>query len=204
MVSIITGDIVNSRAVRNPEKWMVPLKQVFEIYGRNPAEWDIFRGDSFQLMLQSPAESFRAAIKIKAVIKSIKELDVRLAIGIGDVSYRAPRIAESNGEAFVFSGEQFENLKKMKQTIAIKTRWEQFDEEMNLYFKLILIAMDNWTRRSVEVVSLLLENETMPQQVIADKLGISQASVSERIKRSHINEIIETDKLFRKKIAMLI
>jgi len=92
----------------------------------------------------------------------------------------------------------------MKQTIAIKTRWEQFDEEMNLYFKLILIAMDNWTRRSVEVVSLLLENETMPQQVIAGKLGISQASVSERIKRSHINEIIETDKLFRKKIAMLI
>jgi hypothetical protein len=204
MVGIITGDIVNSRVLRNPEKWLVPLKQVFALYGKNPAEWDIFRGDSFQLMIQSPAESFKAAVIIKAVIKCVKELDVRLAIGIGDVSYHAPRIAESNGEAFVFSGVQFENLKRLKQTMAIKTRWEQFDEEMNLYFKLVLIAMDNWTRRSGEIVRLMLENESLSQQELGKKLGISQASVSERIKRSHINEIIETEKLFRKKIALLI
>lgn len=204
MVAVITGDIVNSRSVRNPEKWLVPLKKVFEEYGKNPVEWDIFRGDSFQLMIQNPAESFRAAVKVKAVIKSIKELDVRLVIGIGDVSYIAPRITESNGEAFVFSGEQFENLKKMKQTMAIKTPWKQFDEEMNLCLKLALIAMDNWSRRSGEIVMLMLENESVSQQELGKILGISQASVSERIKRSHINEIIETDRLFRKKIALLI
>ncbi len=204
MIGVITGDIINSRAVRNPEKWLVPLKEVFGYYGTSPADWDIFRGDSFQLLVKDAADTFRAAIMIKAVIRCIRELDVRLAIGIGELSYQAPRIAESNGEAFVYSGELFENLKKAKQTIAIKSKWHEFDEEINLYFKLALIAMDNWTRRSGEIVGIILKNENMSQQELGGILGISQASVSERIKRSHINEIIDIEKMFRKKIARLI
>src|SRR3546814_11309760 len=62
----------------------------------------------------SDLDALATAIGIKAIIKSIKQLDVRMAIGLGEISYVAKRVTESNGSAFVFSGEKFERLKKEK------------------------------------------------------------------------------------------
>lgn len=42
-----------------------------------------------------------------------------MAIGIGCKDYNAPKITESNGEAFIYSGELFDEMKKKK--LSIKT-----------------------------------------------------------------------------------
>src|SRR5690606_33642801 len=150
MNAVITGDVVNSTQVA-PEQWLTPLKETLLIWGQQPKEWEIFRGDSFQLLV--PAKDvLHAAIAIKAVLKTRKQLDVRLGIGLGTVSYRASRITESNGEAFVFSGEKFEQLKKEKVNMAIQSRWAKFDRDMNLFLKFALVIMDEWTENSAEMV----------------------------------------------------
>lgn len=58
--------------------------------------------------------------------------------------------------------------------------WNDFDNEMNLYLRLALIVMDDWTVNSAEFVSLSLQNQKRNQQALAELLGISQSSVSER------------------------
>ena len=80
--SVITGDIIKSRTQTNPDTWIMPLKEGLYHLSPDKKYWDIYRGDSFQIEFKSFTESFKAAVYIKACIKSIRGLDVRLAIGI--------------------------------------------------------------------------------------------------------------------------
>ena len=140
---------------------------------------------------------------IKACIKTIKGLDVRLAIGIGKKSFEGQTILESNGEAFQFSGETLETLKIEKQNLKIKTKDNILNEELNVYFKLALISMDVWTTNSAEMVKLCLENPNALQMDLAKILGINQDAVSKRMKRANLDELLELDTIFRKKITTL-
>ena len=132
MTSILTGDIVNSRNIE-AQIWMPIIRNVLSKYGTEPNHWEIYRGDSFQLEM-IPRNALKAAILIKATIKLIKGLDVRLAIGIGDKSYSSEKITASNGTAFINSGECFDGLKK--SVIAIKSPFANFDNQINLMLNL--------------------------------------------------------------------
>lgn len=200
---IITGDIINSRGV-NPKYWLPFLKKTLSGEGKTPAVWEIYRGDSFQLEVKDPADTLMTAIRIKASIKCIKNLDVRMAIGIGEKDYTASKISESNGEAFVYSGERLETLKKEKQNLAVKTRWSDFDREMNLCIRLALIAMDNWTTGAATLVTILADNPDITQTRLAEKLNITQSAVSGRQKRAYYHEVRDLEILFREKIKKLV
>lgn len=203
MVSIITGDIVQSRRSK-PSVWMRVLKKELEkIVGPSPKKWEIFQGDSFQLELAQPEESFMVAMKIKCLLKA-KSIDVRMAIGVGQKEYVANSITESNGQAFILSGEKFESLKKEKQSLAIKTPSPEFDSDMNLILKLASIAMSKWTPNSAEAMKIALEKPHLIQQDLGKKLGIKQNAVSGRLKRAYFDELTEVDTLFRKKIRTLV
>ncbi|ERM82981.1 hypothetical protein P872_05040 [Rhodonellum psychrophilum GCM71 = DSM 17998] len=197
MVSIITGDIINSRKIE-PTLWMVPLKEILNGQGNEPKAWEIFRGDHFQLEVKPPEESLLIAIKIKANIRSIKGVDVRMAIGIGEKTHDAPKISESNGSAFIHSGESFEKLKD--QTLSLKTPWSEIDEEMNLAISLALMTMDGWTPAGAEIVKMRLEHPKANQNELAEILNISQGRVSERLKRAGWEQIQKLETRFRQLI----
>jgi predicted XRE-type DNA-binding protein len=201
MTSVITGDIIKSRAVKNQSIWLDELKYALKTLSLDASQYEIYRGDSFQLEYPEYPKSFEAAIYIKACIKTIKGLDVRLSIGIGNKTYSGNSVSESNGEVFQFSGETFETLKKEKQNLKIRTKSNQLNEELNLYFKLALIAMDRWTVNSAEIVKLSIEHPNVIQSELAKLINISQDAVSKRQKRAHLDEILELDALFRTKIS---
>ena len=203
MTSVITGDIIKSRDFENQELWLNPLKSALVYLSTNAKLYEIYRGDSFQLEYKNYADTLYAAIYLKASIKSVKNLDVRMSIGIGEKTYQGNTVSESNGEAFIYSGEGLETLKKEKQNLKIKTSNPDLDEEINLYFRLALIAMDNWTANSAEIVKLSLENPKMIQSELAKLIGISQDAVSKRQKRAYLDEILALNTLYRKKIAAL-
>ena len=202
--SVITGDIIKSRTQINPEIWITALKDALSHLTQDEKYWDIYRGDSFQIEIRDCYFSFEAAVYIKACIKMIKGLDVRLAIGIGSKTYEGKNVRESNGEAFVFSGETLETLKKEKQNLRIKTKNSELDEELNLYLKLALTFMDNWTTNSAEIVKLSLENSFASQSDLGKIIGINQNAVSMRKKRAHLEEIEELIIMIREKIHAVI
>jgi hypothetical protein len=171
--------------------------------GKSPNTWQIYRGDSFQIEVKNPADALRVAIQIKAAIKTVKTLDVRMAIGIGNKAYNGSSVIESDGEAFVRSGQTFENLGKLKQTLAISSGWPEFDRDMNVFLRLACIPMDEWSTSSAELVLLLLNEKELTQEEVAKKLGVSQPAVSERQNRSHFDEITELERLYREKITSL-
>ncbi len=203
MTGVITGDIINSRRLKEPKVWMDALKNALSYLSSDTKYWEIYRGDSFQIELKDYDSCFTAALYLKACVKTIKGLDVRLAIGIGNKTFDGNDVTESNGEAFVFSGETLESLKKEKQNLRIKTTNSSIDKELNLYFKLALITMDNWSVNSAEIVKLSIENPMALQSELGKRIGINQNSVSNRQKRAHLYEILELDELFRHKVSLL-
>ncbi|GAL62059.1 SatD family protein [Algibacter lectus] len=185
MTSIITGDIINSKS-SEPKKWLDALKEVLNQYGRQPKQWDVFRGDSFQLET-APEDALKAAVLIKSSIKQFKNIDVRIAIGIGEKTYTSDKITESNGTAFINSGECFDDLKKT--TLAIKSPFEQFDLQTNIMFELALLTINSWTTTSAKLIKTALENPELTQVELANHFETTQSNISKGLKRGGFDEI---------------
>ncbi len=203
MTSIITGDIINSRTTKTPEIWLSALKEALSQYGNSPKHWEVYRGDSFQLEIADASKALEAVIAIKAAIKKIKKLDVRMAIGIGTKNYNATHISEANGPVFIASGETLEQLKKNKTSLAIKTSSEKINTELNLYFRLALIAMDNWSTLAADIIGLSFKNNSLSQKKLGALLNIKQSTVSTRLKRASYDEIVALNEMYKVKVAEL-
>lgn len=190
MVAVITGDIINSRAIKTA-LWQNELKAVLSNYGNAPGQWEIYRGDSFQLKVEKE-KAVQAAIHIKACMKKLNPLDVRMAIGIGEEDFKGKGVTESTGSAYIRSGNCYEQLKK--QNLAIKSGDSTFDECFNLLISLALLTMDNWTALVAGVVQATIEHPEKNQKELAEMLGKTQSSISEALKRAgapEINQFIE-------------
>jgi len=201
MICIITGDIVGSRKIK--DSWLLSLKTALKIVSDQNNKWEIYRGDSFQVEVE-PENAIRAAAYLKASIRVNKPADVRMGIGIGSIKNKRKKLSESSGDAFVNSGAAFDSLKQAKVNLAIKTDSADFDEEINVLIKLSLISMDSWGVVAAEMVKLALENNNLLQSELAAISGRTQSSVSEALKRAHYTEIMEMDRLYRKKLNQMI
>ncbi|OMQ08745.1 SatD family protein [[Flexibacter] sp. ATCC 35103] len=201
MTSVITGDIIGSRQ-QTSKHWVEDLKKILSLFGEMPSQWEIYRGDEFQIEIKNPEDALWSAILIKAHLKAIK-LDARMSIGFGSKTHHAEKISESNGTAFIHSGELFGTLKKQKVTLAMRTGDDAIDEKMNLMIQLALTFMDSWLAQPAEFVVAAIQNPTLSQEELGQKLGINQAAVSRRQKRAQFDLIMQLDRYFRKQIKQL-
>lgn len=193
MIAVITGDIINSQKGKI-ETWIHALKETLRQYGTEPKNWEIYRGDSFQLSL-SPEKALLAAHHIKSTIKLTKTHDVRMAIGIGEEKYHSPKITESNGSAYINSGKCFEGLKK--QTLAIQSTNEKLDQSLNIMLSLSLLISNNWSSTVSEVIKTTIENPEKNQKEIAKMLQKSQSSISEALKRGGFEELMKMNEFYK-------
>ena len=201
MIAIITGDIINSQKT-DSELWLPKLKELLGRWSATPETWEVYRGDEFQLKC-SVDEVFNKSLAIKSLIRTFENLDVRLAIGIGNEVFLSKKITESNGSAYVSSGRLLKDIKTDGRTLAIQTETDKVNRDLNILFKWTSIDFDNWTVATAEIIHRLLINPELTQEELAKELNITQSSVSQRIKRSNFDLILETDLYFRKKITEL-
>lgn len=199
MVAIITGDIINSTEDQSAE-WLSLLKEVLAHYGQSPNDWEIYRGDSFQLRVE-PSQALKTAFHIKACIKQTGSRDVRMAIGVGETTIEEKRISESNGSAYVRSGERFEELKK--QTLAVRTDNEEFDEIVDIMIDLALLVANNWSATVATIINASIKNPAKSQKEIANLLKKSQSNISEAMSRGGYHEMMRLNDYYSKRIAEL-
>ncbi len=189
MIAIITGDIINSEDYKQSE-WMSILKKYLSTLGDTPIDWEIYRGDEFQIRT-TPEKALEVAINIKSLIRSIKGLDVRMGIGLGDETFTGESVSESNGTAHQRSGHVFDSLRKKKLSLAIAMGDNNLDKTLNLLLKLALDFMDDWSKVSAEIVTLFMQNPSASQKEIAKMLNIKQSAVSQRQKRARLDLVLE-------------
>lgn len=199
MIAVITGDIINSTE-KGSSNWLKELKLVLNQYGSSPEKWEIYRGDSFQLKL--PVEKgITAAFHIKAVIKQIKNKDVRMGIGIGMEEYVSGKISESNGTAYQNSGLSFESLKK--NTLSIKSNDADWDEPLNIMLELVLFIADKWTTSQAGVIKASIENPEKNQNQLAELLEKTQSTISASLDRSGYDSLQKIVEYYKKQTQLL-
>jgi len=200
MIAIITGDIINSED-HPSSQWIDLLKNYFNQFGASPMNWEIYRGDEFQLKVTEKNALF-TAIRIKAMLKSIKGLDVRMGVGIGLETYIGTGVTESNGPAYQRSGRNFETLKESKVNLSIATGDTNKDRTLNLMLRLALDFMDDWSVVSAEIVTLALDYPQFSQKEIAQRLGIKQSAVSQRLKRARLDLVLDVLSYYKEIITV--
>ena len=189
MIAILTADLINS-ADYDTVTWMKVLRESLSGWGKPPMDWEIYRGDEFQLRTQ-PQMALSAAIEIKAQIKTIKGLDVRIGLGLGDETYTGAGITDSNGTAYRRSGRMLEQLKAGKKRMGIDTGDEQLNRILNLAIDLASDFMDSWSTVSAEMTAFILANPGITQSEMAKQLKIKQSAVSQRQTRARYSLVAD-------------
>ena len=205
MIAVLTGDIIDS-SHHDKALWLPHLRAVLETQGKEGEDFEIYRGDEFQLRLSDPTKALEAAICIKARLIARANTGIRIAIGLGEavepLEQGAP-LTLNSGPAFIRSGRKLDELKAKKIHLGILSMDEQFDLEWNLIIQWILLTADNWSSVLAEIVELALLDPTRSQMDMASLLEVKQSAVSQRLKRASFDLLSQTLSLFDQKIGAL-
>lgn len=198
MIAVLTADLIDSSLYKEDvlQQVLDTLTSEFGIItnqrGEKNVRFNIYRGDSFQGVVKAPEDALLIAIQIKAAVNRIhlkktkksraysKIADFKLAIGIGTQDLERQILAESNGQAFQFSGRSLDEMKNENRKTRIKTPVEEIDAEFNTAFFLLDTITDKWSTASAEVVYFLLQG--LKEREIAAEINISQSAVNQRKK----------------------
>ncbi len=63
MTAILTADIINSRKLSS-KIWINDLKAFLNTFGQSPNDWEIYRGDEFQLEIKNPEDALLVAFQL--------------------------------------------------------------------------------------------------------------------------------------------
>lgn len=183
MKGIITGDIVDSSQIS--ARYRGELLKCLNTMGDElqcvtPFSMELFRGDSFQLLIDEPSAAIKIAILLRAGLirhtasKENGMWDARISLGIGNVEFLSERIVTSDGEAFHYSGRQLDEMGK--QRLAVKTPWQDVNDELALSTAFIDDIINGWSSKQAGMIYLALRQDT-PKKDIAKLIGTSVQNV---------------------------
>ena len=181
--TVISGDVIGSSELKSaPRK---KLQRLFDTFFKEATQqWpdlkiEQYRGDSLQALLTTHREmALRTALLLQCFL--IKEkFYVRLAIGVGDISFQSKDVVTSDGTAFQASGPLLDELVKSGDVIAISGISQAFTDEWMVHSASLNFIMQRLSPNQAEAMYLQLQNHT--QQAIARTLRIKQPSVHQRL-----------------------
>ena len=180
---VITGDIVGSTSIKTEHRanLLNCLNTMSEeLQCVSPFKMELFRGDSFQLLIDDPTAALKVAILLRAGLihntpdKENGMWDARISMGIGQVQFIADSIVTSDGEAFQYSGRQLDIMNKMR--LAIKTPWNDVDEELDVSTAFVDDIIKGWSSKQAGMIYLSLKTD-MPKKNVAELIGTSVQNV---------------------------
>ncbi len=142
-----------------------------------------FRGDGWQIMVTSPQYSLKYAVHLFAALRATNlNLDTRMSIGIGSVrSTGTNTLADADGDAFVLSGGNLDQIGKRRLTVA-RAPSGPFPGS---YFAMLEDIMFGWTTAQAQAIALALRSPNTTQDDIAKTLGITRQAVQLRLAGAH-------------------
>lgn len=193
---VITGDVINSTglSVEQRKELLSALSAVAdEIRAEHPLEYEFYRGDGIQIVVEDPADTLLVGVLLRAGLRgSCPEndgavWDVRLSLGVGGVEAPDESIAMSDGEAFRLSGRGLDSMGKA--TLRLSTPWKDVNDEFSVSLAFADDVVCGWTSNHARVVYRSLMTG-LSQKDLALELGRSAQIVSRAL-------ILAKEKLMR-------
>ncbi len=195
--AVITGDIINSSKL-DPDEWeklhsiMIETSRQLRASFKDimPLDVDIFRGDSWQMLVLDPPRSLRISLLYRGLVRAKMELphlDMRMAIAVGRVDFMPRnRVSQGHGEAFQLSGQALDSLHGARWgNMCFAGSDEGEAAPLDIIVRLIDAIAGRWTVKQALAVSGALKG--MRQEEIAEKgwpRKITQQAVAQHLRRA--------------------
>ncbi|MBW2941716.1 hypothetical protein [Zhongshania aquimaris] len=184
MTAVITGDLINSRGSSDVKGFLSALKKLLAALAkRYGAGTDIFRGDGFQLLLDSPEEALECALALRAGLIAAspkgERWDARLAVGVAHTKKNAG--GQVFSEAAVLSGQGLDSMKR--QTLMVFSNSTQFLRYAELPTAFVAEIIDNWSVVEAQTYYLYL-SKAQDQATIAKAMKKSRVTVTKALQRA--------------------
>ncbi|OQP65669.1 hypothetical protein [Niastella populi] len=181
--AVISGDIVGSSFLKPAARRKLQgLLDAFinEFVHEYPdLQVQQYRGDSIQGILTTNRMS---VLRLTLLLHSFLiqyAYKMRLAVGVGDISYKTKQVITSDGSAFQASGPFLDALVKSGEIISIAGDNDDFTSEWQVHSSSLNYHIQHWSIQQAEAVYMQLRE--MTQEEIAQKLKIKQPSVYYRL-----------------------
>jgi hypothetical protein len=195
LYAVVTGDVIASSRLsdvhrRDLHQAMTATSRALRKAFKSsvPAEVDVFRGDSWQMVLTTPASALRIALYYRAGLRSRMEshqIDMRMALAIGKIDFIPDnRVSQGDGEAFQLSGKALESMSK---SVSMRFRLPGRAEEraLDVVVQLVDSLAARWSDKQARAVTGALQG--WKQDKIAKTCWqepISQQAVAQHLDRA--------------------
>jgi len=199
---VITADVVGSTLIQEGMRGELPRlinRLADELQEISPIKVEIFRGDGFQVMVRDAEKTPLVAVMLRAGLRKSELrsgtdlLDARMAVGIGEVSYVDDKITLSDGEAFVLSGREFDELGKRR--LSVVTSSEDVNAELRVETAFLDDVISHWTMQQSECMFQVLLTNAKQAQLASDgrtsrqNVGKKLSAARERLVRMYLDRV---------------
>ncbi|MFW6054940.1 MAG: hypothetical protein ACOC9D_03455 [Thermodesulfobacteriota bacterium] len=189
--AVITGDIVASSRLSDADR-----RRLYDVMKRGsaelrqtypqavPFEVDIFRGDSWQLLVSDVRQTLRIALFYRLFIKiqTRNASDSRESIGVGKILFvPETRVSEGAGPAYQISGKGLDSLKQARMCLRFEDNTD-FESCADLLILVIDSLVTGLTDRQSLAVFGALRDWLQKDIVALWNPPISQQAVSDHLK----------------------
>ncbi len=149
-----------------------------------PLPVDVFRGDSWQMIISDPSVAFTVALFFRATLKYLLgsgKFDTRVAIGVGTVDFiPGKHVSEGDGDAFRFSGDALESMDKhVRMHFVIPDK--EMERSINVVAHLVDAIAIRWTDKQALAVSGALQGLKQDEIAKLWRPPITQQNVAKHL-----------------------
>jgi len=190
--AVLTGDVIGSSGLGAGDRQALPA--LLKRAGRDlrkafpkavPLNLDVFRGDSWQLIVSDPALSIRAGLFFRAYViassPSGLRIDTRMAIAVGTIDFVSGRVSEGDGPAYRASGK---DLDALPDQVRMSFSGAGGAGE-GVMVTLLDAIIQNWTALQARAAMGRLQGWTQAETSKLWPNSISQQTVARHLERAH-------------------
>ena len=183
---VLFGDVIRSRRDSpSATAWLRTLTT--DLTSAYPADerlarFEFTQGDELQGLLSPTADPIRAVLR--AALHS-RRLEMRWVIVRGDADPGRGPATQRSGSAFVAARERLERAASRRERLAVVTGHEATDAILDGITPLLGDLLAELTPRQREIGWLLLV-EGLRRADVAERLGVSRATISVAADRAHL------------------
>jgi hypothetical protein len=195
---VVQGDVIDSRKIKDRDDFQCKLESACN-----------YVNDSFEKNIYGPFKIIKGIDEIEGVLSNISSIyniiteiqrlvfphKVRFSVVYGDINtaVESKNVEKMDGPAIHKTTDKIMKLKKSNLLFDICTGDEIIDSILRGQINLLLFYKDRWTKREEQIAKNYTELKN--QDLVADKLSISQQAVSNALRKIKWKEIklIETD-----------
>ncbi|PKG58112.1 hypothetical protein, partial [Shewanella sp. GutDb-MelDb] len=161
---------------------------------------DIYRGDSFQVIIPNIEDVVKSALLLRLALKSEdSSFDARMSIGIGQSDNVRRDVRSSTGEAYTLSGIGLDKLKL--NTFAIYTNKPEFQKSIELLTKYLDSNITELTQvQSRALYEYLIANDKSHLSV-ANTLGKSRVNTTQILNKAKYQLVEDYIEMFNELVS---